>query len=580
MKKKLLTALCALTAAVITVSSAGCAKRNNDDGSAPVIVASGAAVLNLDDYSLDYTANIDGGKVERAPKIDSLRDTTAVYCGDGLILYRDSSSLYGIYNVKAGRIIASGLQNLPQPMETVGDISLYSVRKNLGTGNVYDCICVEDGTRLLTDCVSVNGAEIKKLKVSGSAELKEVLVISAEVLRNDERETNIRYFQVVRDEKTEKFSALAPLPESAISADKTYEEGGDYNSAFRNLVYGEKEVTGPIAKYTWERLGNTYLFYDGTGEATGSVKVVNGGVLGFVSNYMYYFTNAPVYAEASSGFNYITRDGDKYTYALNRYDIINNINTTLAFNAVITRFEPLYNKTKKVYDGVIIRGFGISNGIAYFGYNSFCHMADGELRSVYDLDKFGNTTAIYKLGETETANDKKWYYMGGFVVDDQLNVSTHAQANCVYPEQQLVAFEKDGLTGFADFEGKVVISPKYNTDGVTFYNDIAYVTRYDENGNELKILLDKTGKEVNLSLRESSSVAGNCTVTVYGGFYEVKTVGTRDTDLTYEYYSFGGAKLLTLISGASTSSVSCVDCGGAYVIVESNGSETNYYRVS
>lgn len=574
MKNKILKTLCVLTAAAICVAASGCG--NKDDGANPLI---GATAMNLDDYACPYTANIDGGKVERANKINALDNAKIVSYDGGIIIYRDSSSQYGIYNAKRDKVIASGLGNMPSRY-TSNDVALYFADKNLGAEQVTDCYA-EDGTKILTDCKGFYGTAISYKKIKESAEPQEIFEITADILYGSETTKSTLYYTVERDEKTDKITGLSRVHESSIEKDGAYVAGDDYNDSFRRKIYGSgKEIKGVIAEYTFEQLGNTYLFYDETGASKGSVKITNGAVLGFVSSYMYYYTVAPVFPEASSGFNYIEENGDKYMYTLNRYDIINNVNVSQAFSAVITGFTPLYNNTKKAYDGVIINGYGASDGIAYKNYNRICHITDAELKSVYDLDIFGGDSTIYGLSKTE--DEKKWYYIGGYVVNEKMKVSSHATYSRIYPEQQLLAFSSGDYMGFADYTGKIVIEPKYTRADVKFYGDTAYVTRRDGDGNVHKILIDKNGLENDLSLLESATVAGTVSVTVYGGFYELKTAFAHG-DSICDYYSFAGNKILTLNSRAASSgdsSVSCFDCGGTYIICETSGGETNYYRVS
>ena len=110
--------------------------------------------------------------------------------------------------------------------------------------------------------------------------------------------------------------------------------------------------------------------------------------------------------------------------------------------------------------------------------------------------------------------------------------------------------------------------------------------KYGKDGSTYKVLVDKTGKEVNLSDKELNAATRSVKISVYGGFYEMLTVetGAKRVQYTYDYYSYAGVKLLTLtaesVDGNFSAEISCKKVGGSYVIIEKTDSVTNYYKIS
>lgn len=590
-KNKFLKTVCIISTAAValTASACGLGAQNVNTPNTPAV--NNTVSLNISEYAEEFKGRGSSDAVTAVTNVGKLANADYKYSHNGLIYYSDSTG-YGVYNLAKDKIILSGLAVAPRDVVISGVVPALREQKLSGIQVVSDYTSACDGTKLITDCTDdgVPSASIMHIKLAGDTEKSEVLAITANVLCADGEESVTRYFKIVRNEETDEIEELTGVIVAGTGAGNGYDVDDDYNALSRTPVYDcDEEIDGAISEYSYGVYGNSLVFYNGKGQETGSVRLANAKVLGFVSNYMYYVSELPVFPEATSGFNYI-ENGNKYLYTIYKYDIINNNASTFSFEAVLTQFEPVYNAKKKAFDAVVISGYGFSNGIAYCGYNEFCHIADSELRSAYDLDKFGGFDGLYSVGE-------KLYFTGRYIVDDQLKIKTEARADSIFPEQELVAITSvSGAVGFIDFEGRIVISPAYAIDTrsadysaaapIKFYGDKAYLLKYGADGSTCKVLVDKTGKEENLSDKELSAATRNVQVTVYGGFYEVLTVetGAKRTQYTYEYYSYAGAKLLTLTSestdGVLPSEIVCRRVGDSYVICERTGSATNYYKVA
>lgn len=588
-KNKFFKSVCVISAAAVALSVSACGLGSQNVNTPNTPVVNNTVSLNLDEYAVEFKGSGSEKAVNTATNIGKLANADFKYTHNGLIYYSDSSG-YGVYNLERDKIILSGLAVAPDDVVISEIIPALREQKVSGVQVVYDYTCACDGTKLITDCTGAPAASLTKIKLAGDTEKSEILTVTANVLGADGEESVTKHFRIVRSVETGEIDELTGVILAGTSAGNGYDVDDDYNALSRTPVYDcEEEIEGAISEYSYGVYGNSMVFYNGKGQETGSVRLTNAKVLGFVSNYMYYVSQLPVFPEATSGFNYI-ENGDKFLYTLYKYDIINNNATTFSFEAVLTQFEPIYNSKKKAFDAVVISGYGFSNGIAYCGYNQFCHIADGELRSAYDLDKFGGLDGLYSLGE-------KLYFTGRYIVDDQLKIKTEAGAENIFLDQELVSVTtENSAVGFIDFNGKIIISPAYAIDTksadytesapIKFYGDAAYLLKYGKDGSTYKVLVDKTGKEVNLSDKELNAATRSVKISVYGGFYETLTIetGAKRVQYTYDYYSYAGIKLLTLtaesVDGNFSAEISCKKVGGSYVLIEKTDSVTNYYKIS
>ena len=588
-KNKFFKSVCVISVAAVALSVSACGLGSQNVNTPNTPVVNNTASLNLDEYAVEFKGSGSEKAVNTATNIGKLANADFKYTHNGLVYYSDSSG-YGVYNLERDKIILSGLAVAPDDVVISEIIPALREQKVSGVQVVCDYTFACDGTKLITDCTGDPAASLTKIKLAGDTEKSEILAVTANVLGADGEESVTKHFRIVRNAETGEIDELTGVILAGTSAGNGYDVDDDYNALSRTPVYDcEEEIEGAVSEYSYGVYGNSMVFYNGKGQETGSVRLTNAKVLGFVSNYMYYVSQLPVFPEATSGFNYI-ENGDKFLYTLYKYDIINNNATTFSFEAVLTQFEPIYNSKKKAFDAVVISGYGFSNGIAYCGYNQFCHIADGELRSAYDLDKFGGLDGLYSLGE-------KLYFTGRYIVDDQLKIKTEAGAENIFLDQELVSVTtENGAVGFIDFNGKIIISPAYaidtksadytDTAPVKFYGDAAYLLKYGKDGSTYKVLVDKTGKEVNLCDKELNAATRSVKISVYGGFYEMLTVetGAKRVQYTYDYYSYAGVKLLTLtaesVDGNFSAEISCKKVGGSYVIIEKTDSVTNYYKIS
>lgn len=417
-----------------------------------------------------------------------------------------NDATYRIYSVNSGKVLESGLKASEIANISTQDMSGISVY-GITTGDETDAqssIIASDGTVLLAKG-KYSGMDISSgsYYVGNDTERSTVYTITADkVVSATETQEIVKYFRLNVDEKTG-VKTYSEVQESSLNLQPAGEyEVGSYDKNYRKIYESteEKPVEGDIADYECYNAFNTVKFYK-NGEQTGEVNYEYGSPLAFVGNYLYYYTEVSVSPDATSGYNYVeytSSNVQKYEYHLYRYDIVANSTTELNYNVKIEAMLVQYNYATKSYDAALVRGLKMTNGVFVSSDEYSTYLTDADLKVAYDLtNKAGMPT--YKLSDGKYLVYSSSKYV---VADKDLEYVTDYSYNNVksYAADNITVFQANGKYGLKDFDGKIVVSPVYDSIG-NFYDGYAVATK-TVNGEQQKYLLGANGKVTEMPVTE------------------------------------------------------------------------------
>ncbi|MBD5632374.1 MAG: hypothetical protein HDP34_04015 [Clostridia bacterium] len=527
--KKLAVALAVST--IITVSAlpfAACANSGK-------FGSFGTTTINLADYAVEHnlTQNSVDGYIT-AKSVLSADRGNVVIDNSGLLVVKDSSDRYKVYNIAEEKSVLSALAVQPEFVTLDGVLPVIKCASSKTSDEV--AYYTYDGAQILEygDYSSIT-CSIKDYYVKGENAKSTVYIVSAQ----KSYVIQYVYLRAVTDKETQTVT-YKKVNENDISLSApAHLVGGDLSGLYHDFYSydAEKPVEGEITEYQYGILGNNVSFYH-NGEKSGEINMLNSKELALMGNYFYYYTLLPVSSLAKKGYNYVVlQDGFsstvefKYKYQLYRYDITKNKTKKINLDAVILKIVDLYNYTAKSYDAGVVYGYQMIDGVAYSDADEFCYLTDKNLKAVFDCTLLGiSNMTIYNLG-----NDK--FLVGKYIVDANFNVlNKNVAASAFYYNEKLFSFISNGYYGFMDLNGQVVVEPKYYAPNgsIKFYGGAAYVYEKQIDGTDKEVFLyaDGTTKPVPQSDE-------NSTVTIGAGYVMTETKKEYG-HVTYECSSFNG----------------------------------------
>lgn len=478
---------------------------------------------------------------------------------------------YDVYSWKTGEKIKSDLTYMPTTQTfnySTGDRVLCT-RDTDGSSSYAYSYYFEDGTTVLQHVMESSIVySVKQRYVEGAKELKTVY----EFTGTDKNDNEVKAYFLY--EKKDDAYVYTSVSENKLSFFDTDYKAGNVPQ-LPNFVPEDDDypVESDIANYTYTAIGSEMAFYK-DGKQVGSIDLRGKKMIGFVDHYIYYYDVKPVAASATEGFNYCGANDEKAMLTLCRYDIYKNKTVDYKFDIYVEGIMPVYNKETKAYDGALLGGFELVDGVYYENSNSdmnnyrraVIQFVDSELNIAKDLSSLA-TTSVYKLTDDRYLS----YSSAGesYLLDGNFNViNLPGRYHVFYPEQRLVKFTYNSCIGFVDFDGKVVIEPKYteaSSGSTTFIQDC--ILLINEETNETVCV---NSKGVENALPESD---GDKSVSLYNGYYTVREVDD-DGDGTMKFFSYDGQLLNSFILGAGKT----INISGG-VIIYSNDESRSYYKI-
>ncbi len=530
----------------------------------PLSACSSESDVNLADYAQEYTHGTKSGKgIYQYRELSAWSGLSVVDSEQEIVTLRGTSG-YLVYNLDTEKVLIADLVEKPYSLSynPCGDVRMIRVLRGKNRISYYDYydyngkLLVGQSPRL--DC------QLKTLYVDGVE--AEVLCIIPYDASDNRDEENQLYYLVARDEETGKITDYFYVEKYQVSQSASGDDSiGSVVNPLITKIYEESEtrpVEGEICDYGYINVGDVYTFYK-DGEITGSVHIKQGAKLGFVDRYFYYFTATPVKPD-NWGYNFVilsTYNNTKFDYKLFRYDIIDNSTREMGGDYAVIDMTPLYNYNKKCYDAATCIALEKYDGAFFVEASSgagagSAYVMDTELRPACNLSKLDVTSLgnFYKFGA-----DK--YIIGNYIVDNDLNILNSASSGNIYLDEGLIKFGKDGLYGFTDLSGKVVIEANYRGD-FEFYDGVTYVKRVNDNNSVSHVLLKSDGTETDLSEYEESGAV----LDVYDGFFTVRDSYAR----TFTVYNFNNNNILSLTINAGTS-YTVKQYGSVYVLKADSG---------
>lgn len=594
--KRILAVFAACT--MLTASAASLAACGGENGS-----ALGKTQLNIANYAVDYAKYVPteySASAKAVSSVKQLNDISNTYYElsfntDCSLTVVQSGATYSIYDVEKENYLyysvsGGGFSKIFWSRPTLSRTTVYDYTDASGysnfytycifastpTGNGYD-VYSDTGVKLLYEVDGYSlSLTLESVNVGGSVGYAKILSVKGRDYNTYQYKTNSFIVEIDKDNNITKYE---PYSADAFKTDTDTTVGSSLGVIPEYVYpYNEEEpVSGTMADYKFNKMGNTYQFYNGK-DKKGSVQVKNEWYHEFVDNYMYFAQLNPVAPDAQSGYNYFS-EGTKYNYTLSRYDILKNSVQKLNYNVVIKSIEPIYNFDKKVYDAAMLQGYEKIDGIAYSSADGFLYMADKNLKVGYDLDAFASSglMGVAKLTDeyyvAVTAEPKS------YVTDKNLNI-LYQMSGLPVLDKGIIMYTDGGLYGLATLEGKILTEPKYSQIG-KFYGDTAYAI--EVNGTEERQVFIKSDGTTTFDFTTAS--AANETVTVYGGFYTLSDSATASLANSLSVYSYSGTllKTFTFDSNFRPSNLSFVKAGNSYIIKETRGTSYsptyNYYKI-
>lgn len=552
---------------------------NKDKYTGPVDLGT-TTELDIDNYLTDYAEDNDTYSYDinvsvRRLSVD-LSKVNTDRSADPLRVLQDTDSqendIYSVFSIEHESTIVSGLTMLPSIWTWAGYKVVqadYPVTDATDFGYESAYIAADGTTLLPRDYYTYAHARATRLYIGNNKKSSDILAVVGEKPDGSVE----KYYEIIESETDDKVT-FRDVSASTLHTYNSAEWGVNVNLNDRLYfsVYANQEdypVNGDIADYEYLKLGDTYTFYK-DGQKTGSVEIAsNGDKLGFVGDYMYYYTLTPVAADSTSYNYYDYEDEVKANYELYKYNIVANSTEKLDYNVMITGIKPLYNNVSDTYDAAAVSCCKMTDGVIYYGMSDLrVYVTDADLNVAYDissLESIYTASAIYKL-------DDDRYSIGNYVVDSKLEFVGYVQGDKIYSEEKLMRFGINGFYGFADINGKIVIEPKYrsqpssyNSGNFVFYNGVTAAYEFQDDGSLKLVLLKKDGTVTVLP----SDTA------VYDGFYIVNTSvddNAADSKRSIIVYNFSGEaiKSFTDLTPSVAETFDIEEINGVYYLTLGN----------
>ena len=442
--------------------------------------------LDIADYAVDVNMTI--GDQEMFP--DSALYTTAakydktVVSGNnfGVIVSENADGKYTLVDENSGAALLNGKTFTNVTFNSYPFIKIYDTEDAVPKQGLLD----HKGNVIL-DLTELNGSisvdSFRNLYVEG--EYKTAYILAVSYTPKDAQDLVKKYYKVDYTETAE--MQLTEVAEDKLRTTSQDNGVGEVASSLsrRNIYNFIQPVINEYPQmdaYNYsinvlatngDYSNRVFTFYKGN-EKTGEVIINNGFTVGFVKNYMYFAEVQKLPYDAKSGYNVYEQSGSvttvskmKYTYY--RYDILKD---------KVSKYDPgycilpnsmtaVFNYKDKAADAAIIKdAVNYVDGVAVISSQTVyrTYVVDANLKVGADLSNkpFDFNGGLIKLSEnrflTSTSDEM-------FLIDDDLNIiaSVVTPHYSIYKNSQLIVCRVSDKYMAIDFDGKVVMEPKYSS---------------------------------------------------------------------------------------------------------------------
>ena len=460
--------------------------------------------LDVADYAIDLTTTIAGREIYPEPKgytSGTKYDKLVVNVNQfGVMVCVNEDGKYFLVDEKTGAALADGKTYTNVSFEASPLIKIYD-----NEGSVTKKGILAPDGKVLIGLTETNG-EItvrshNNLYVEG--EYKPAYILAVSYTPKDAQDPVKKYYKVDYTNNTDELIKITEVTEDKLRTTSQDNGVGEVanNLARRNIYNFTQPVINEYPQmdaYNYsinvlatngDYSNRVLTFYKGN-EKTGEVIINNGFTVGFVKNYLYFAEVQKLPYDAKSGYNVYEQSGSvttvskmKYTYY--RYDILKD---------KVSKYDPgycilpnsmtaVFNYKDKAADAAIIKdAVNYVDGVAVISSQTVyrTYVVDANLKVGADLSNkpFDFNGGLIKLSEnrflTSTSDEM-------FLIDDDLNIiaSVATTYYSIYKNSQLIVCRVSDKSMAIDFDGKIVLEPKYSS--LTLYGGYALtdITEFD-----------------------------------------------------------------------------------------------------
>lgn len=460
--------------------------------------------LDVADYAIDLTTTIAGQEIYPEPKgytSGTKYDKFVVNVNQfGVMVCVNEDGKYFLVDEKTGAALADGKTYTNVSFEANPLIKIYDNEDAVSKQGLLD----HKGNVIL-DLTELNGSisvdSFSNLYVEG--EYKPAYILAVSYTPKDAQDPVKKYYKVDYTNNTDELIKITEVTEDKLRTTSQDNGVGEVanNLARRNIYNFTQPVINEYPQmdaYNYsinvlatngDYSNRVLTFYKGN-EKTGEVIINNGFTVGFVKNYMYFAEVQILPYDAKSGYNVYEQSGSvttvskmKYTYY--RYDILKD---------KVSKYDPgycilpntmtaVFNYKDKAADAAIIENaVNYVDGVAVISSQTVyrTYVVDANLKVGADLSNkpFDLSGGLIKLSKnrflTSTSDEM-------FLIDDELNIiaSVATDYYSVYKNSQLIVCRVSDNYMAIDFDGKIVLEPKYSS--LTLYGGYALtdITEFD-----------------------------------------------------------------------------------------------------
>lgn len=586
MKTKKIVALLMCIVIVISAIAALAACKENENE----ITTLGTTSLNIDNYIWDYDDDdvsvTNANKIKETISIEKMFDCTdedqVSIQGSFIIIKKYPSTggtgyKYDVYSTVSNEMFLKDISDTPT---VVSSYYCYVLRTQRGSYDSYFYdYYLPDGQQILSNMTtSTVNCTKDNYYINNSKTAESVYVFSATDGYGAEAK---EYFTFETKNNVTTYTRLSKSDLSVFSSE--YEVGQFPELPLFIQGTDKYPVESDIADYRCNSVGNVMSFYK-DGNIVGSLNCSGKKIVGFSDHYLYFYEVKPMASNVESGYNYCGANDTKALYIFCSYDIFTNEITTYNYDIYFSSILPAYNQSTKAFDGAIVTGYKMTDGVyyeneqstAYQYQHQVIYFTDAQLNVAQDLSDIGDTN-VYRLTEnrylvngTSISGDTVDY----LVDKDFKPIYIPGSSHVYFPEHKLVQFYQGGYIGFVDFDGRIVIEPKYTTVNygeAVFYGDYILLTNIETNQT---VSVSKTGEEAPVPSNAQGS-GMTTTVTIGAGYYMVREVDAGGNG-SCNFYKFGGG---FFVKSFSVDSQRLVQLSSDGIIKYTDGTTVSYYKI-
>lgn len=518
MKKKLIVLVLAL--AMLCVSLTACGDKGGIAKTNKIKIDNYAVALADTDYTEQsaYTTvtEISGGYIGAGSSYSPSYNSYGI--ASVTVPKTEGSPKYKLYNVNTKSYVSATEYDSIVISDSYdgGFITVTSISDSTTTKTLLD----PTGTKTILPAKEYDDyINVTKMSLYVSGATERSTVYQIEYTEKDADKESYKYYVDNAKEDAE-YPDLSEVAESEVSEYPQTAAGTVISSVTAYPVYDEDEEVGDMKAYTYAvRLlenGREYTFYK-DGSESGKVVVKNGEELGFMENYMYYVEEEILPHDAKKGYNVYMLTSSSYTAAVKKnvtyykYDIVKN--KTSKFNPGYYIFDdiyPFYNRVDKKYDAAAVLAVPFVDGVAVVNGTADIrtYIVDKDFKVGYDL-----SDTPYSVEEVIKLKDDRYLLVGEsrYIVNGKMEtIASFNGSFNVYPDSQLITVYANNVYGAIDFDGKVVLEPKYSrlnfVGGVALADVNVSVTETKEKC--LVSVSNKNGTEIESMLKKAAADSG------------------------------------------------------------------------